>query len=96
MAQSRQERQRAQRRTARELRQKGGYQSKLPEGIRERGKEARRGSGEHYLNHPEARKDATPLERRQLARLAAQAKRGRGNPAFYEAFKDEFYHDDKG
>lgn len=99
MAQSAAERRSIQRQIARELRQerekRGTYQRRTEAGTERRAKETRT----QYLDKLAASRDfrnLTDREKKGLARAASNSYYGKGNPKWYDAFSEFFYHDKEG
>lgn len=90
MAQSAADRRRAQRRLAKEIHE-NRYQRVAPKGVHEAGRKAQKEFANSRLGK---NNDKLPdAEKKQLARMAAYAAQGRGNPD-YEEFKKYWYHND--
>jgi hypothetical protein len=102
VAQSAAERRSAQRRIARELarerEQRGSYRrqtGRTGQRARERARETRTG----YLDRMASSRDFRNLsdsEKKSLASAASNSYYGRGNPDWFDAFKEFFYHDKEG
>lgn len=93
MAQSRQERQRAQRRNAREVRQ-NKYSRLAPKQVHEAGKRARENYADSRMGKDNS--NLSEREKNQLARMASYGAMHKANPAYYDEFKEFFYHKDEG
>lgn len=93
MAQSAADRRRIQRQIARELNEKR-YQRRTGPSTERRAKETRT----EYLDKLAASRDfknLTDREKKGLARAASNSYYGKGNPEWYNAFSEFFYHEDK-
>ncbi len=93
MAQSRQERQRAQRRNAREVRARD-YGHVASKGVHKAGTRARTNWADSRIGKDNS--NLSRAEKNQLARMASFALKHKANPEYYEAFKEFFYHDREG
>lgn len=83
-------RRRAQRRLAREIAEK--RHERVQPQLNKAGQQARIRYANEMLKHPERKKDLPKAEKIQLARMAAYANQGRGNPEWVGAYKEFWYH----
>jgi hypothetical protein len=90
--------QRAQRATARRIKEsrKPGrtYRTVLPKSIIRASKKAQTDYANYMLAHPDERPPKRSAEGDQLARMAALSYWNKADPSFLEAFKQYFYHDE--
>lgn len=97
MAQSAADRRRIQRQIARELNEKR-YQRRTGQ-AGERAREQAKETRTSYLDRMARSRDFSNLsdaEKKSLASAASNSYYGRGNPDWFDAFKEFFYHDKEG
>lgn len=95
-------RRRAQRETAQYVRESRAYKktgkrppSRLGKSITQPSREAQARYAYSVINGTEPYPAKRTKEGDQLARMASFASRGKADPAFYAAFQQYFYHDEK-
>lgn len=88
--------QRATAKRVREARPKGAkYRPILPRSIRAPSKQAQADYAYSVLNGETPYPPKNSAEGHQLARMASFSSKGKADPAFYAAFQQYFYHDEK-
>lgn len=107
MAQSRADRRRIQRRLGKERRAREAASKQRAEarakGGRPKGERPERHAGDlskqakqtrlnYLIDHPEAKRNISPQEKKELARTANESRMGRADPRYEKEFKEFWYH----